>query len=513
MRRVVYVAVVLVAALVVWAVVPEEPRVERALEAPAPAAAVPREQRGDVTIPAPEHELVVAPPAAVERVEAAVATPPGTPPRDARGELVIQVLADVSGAPLAGAKVALRNVRRKAGPLAELADVSSPERPVRTDVFVTTDARGEAEYGFGAWRDGVQVDEASILVEHADHISLATTVPIAWPSSRAVVRMKPCMLLVVSGWIEDPSNVKYDVVPKTSTRLAIAPAEWRTSVGGRLAARCVMPGAYSIAITWRSPSGETFESDVLPFRTVAGETKELALELHPHVALRGRVHESVPRPIVNGEIAINVDFGGRGVASALREQRATIDPDGSFHFASLPRGRAQYVAACAGWVTSDVPATDWFDAGFGATRSNRPVPSDGTPRSSNRPSPLIHPHLTLPYSGDLVVPMQRTASLEIEVVDEAGAPVQGARIELAPTIEWRVGGSSPWFERFWFGTSDDRGRVRLDDLPPAASIPARVTASHRALVDERGEHADSITVELVPGATAEHRAVVAPYRR
>lgn len=326
--------------------------------------------------------------------------------------------------------------------------------PSRSDLpsVATTDARGEAKLAFQAWRDDTLVEDVRVVVEHADHTSLEATVPVAWPRARAVVRMKPCTLLVVSGWIDRPSNAKCDVVPQTSRGLPLTPRDWHETDDGRIAARCVTPGSHAIAIQWRSPRGETFESDVHPFRIVAGETKELALELHPHVALSGRLDDSVPRPIEKGEIAINVDFGGRGVPSALRERRATIEPDGTFHFASLPRGRAQYVAACAGWVSSDVPATDSFDAGFGATRSNRPVPSDGTRRSGNRPSALIHPHLTLPHSGDLVVPMQRTASLEIEVVDEAGAPVQGARIELAPTIEWRVGGSSPWFERWWNGT-------------------------------------------------------------
>lgn len=507
MRRVVYLAVAIVVVLLVWAVLPGETNVERALDAPSSAVAAQTDAEDDVAaLGADDSHSVVARPAPTTRVEARASKPAASsfgPP----GELVVQVVDDESGEPISNATVTLSETRVKQGSIrgASIAHVSFSEggAPLRA----TSDERGEARLPFPSRLANQVTDEASLRVEHIDHVSLEATVPLTGVSSRANVRLQPNAVVVVSGWIDTPSNVVHDITVRVSDGTGVATNAWRTTADGRTSARFPRPGEHALTLVWRSLIDETFESDVVAFRVGPGQTKEVSVELHPHVALSGRLDDSVPRPVANGEIAVNVDFGGGTTPTALRVERAKIEPDGSFHFASLPRGRAQYVALCDGWVTIDVPET-YRRVGTGANDSARGRSAGTALEPVQRPSTLIHPFLTLPLAGAFVVPMQPTATLEMDVVDRADAPIEGARVELSPKIRWRTLGSSPWFERKWQARTDARGRVRLENLPPSRSVVVRVSAPGWTLRDDDGDPTSRILVDLVSGETAVRDALL-----
>src|SRR5207244_11842870 len=87
----------------------------------------------------------------------------------------------------------------------------------------------------------------------------------------------------------------------------------------------------------------------------AGETTAISLELKRGAAVRGRLDESVPRPVVNGRVIATVfPIGFSPEKNPPQWHTWTVArPDGRFEFASLPAGDLEIAAICQGFISAN----------------------------------------------------------------------------------------------------------------------------------------------------------------
>lgn len=197
-----------------------------------------------------------------------------------------------------------------------------------------------------------------------------------------------------------------------STSNKYAEQEWSELPDGRISMTSLAPGVqhiYAASIVKNAPS---LFSDVIQVNVEPGKSDVLNLTLKPGIRLAGLLDDAAPRPITQGEIALEVSLDDQ---HGLRWfDWTTIASDGTFSFESIPRGLAQFVAICDGWVTQRSIIEDQF-------------------------------HCVIPQSVELsrdardqqiVLTMEPTATLEVLVVDPAGHPIEGAQVFCASGVQW-----------------------------------------------------------------------------
>lgn len=462
------------------AAAPEETRSDAALEA---GAATPQERARSVEA-APEPE-----PLAPSAAPAAESKPANElPPKDALGELVVHVHDKQSARAIRDATLRLYMLRRGDEP------GSAYFWPEEIPAEAVTDASGTARLRYPAWVAAAGLtSKVGYLLKHAEYPSIEAEVEITGLHTEHTVELEFGCYLVVSGWIGDPTHALYDVTVRMDDASQIRPADWIAGRDGRLATNRAKAEPHALSLAWTSPQGERYESRVVDFALTSGEQREFALELLPTLTLRGRFDDAVPRPIGNGAVMVAVAFGGSRAATSLRAYQTDITADGRFEIGGLPHGHAEVIAICDGWASTPVriAATEELDY----------------ERDGNQ-------FFELPRESELVIAMQPTAAVELELVDEAGAPIAGAEFAMWPNVHWDACGYSTFFlERQWTTQTDALGRARLDNLP-VTGMPANegwsVDKPGWVPVGEARDDAAAGQIEIVPGRTAALRVVMKP---
>jgi hypothetical protein len=145
---------------------------------------------------------------------------------------------------------------------------------------------------------------------------------------------------------------------------------------------------------------------------VAGQTNEICLELKRGSSVRGRLDQTVPRPIRDGRVIANVWPKDLAPSSSPPQWHAwtNIQPDGSFELDSLPDGDLELVACCDGFVSTN-----------GSGKSNMHYPQKFSLEGTDL---------------KVVLGMEPTACLQVTVQDDEGKPIRGACVSTWPNIQY-----------------------------------------------------------------------------
>lgn len=246
----------------------------------------------------------------------------------------------------------------------------------------------------------------------------------------------------VSGVVHDAAGrplakVRVSVVPESQAGLFFfRPGGEETGADGRFTRSGLRPGRYRLQTSAAGfvPAAEGVE-------LAAGERRsDLVLRLEAGASVAGTVIDDLGRPVAGARVAAYRKRAEAGMRAEMlsTQEAATTDAGGRFVLAGLEGT----VVALQCWAK-------------GHTRSARTEVPVGT--------------------GDLVVRLDRLATIEGTVVDEKGKPVARTNIEVANEVsggEPRMPFSAPRSDR---QTKDD-GSFRIDDVEPGVVL---VTAEGR----------------------------------
>ena len=141
------------------------------------------------------------------------------------------------------------------------------------------------------------------------------------------------------------------------------------------------------------------------------------IEVYPGTRMEGCLDDRIPRPVHDGIVSAFV-VNGRNEWHDM----AVVNDDGTFSFDSLPCGDVvQLTASCANWVSSDPTLNELADV-------------EMKEQTSRLQRSRVYPQVVR-LEGEVVrfeIRMEPATKCAVEVVDTAGTPVKGARVQLIP---------------------------------------------------------------------------------
>jgi len=277
---------------------------------------------------------------------------------------------------------------------------------------------------------------------------------------------------------------------------------WIHPQPGMLVTRRLAAGMRTVRAIQIDPDGTVWFSDAVTLTATAQETNELALKLKRGAAVRGNLDSTVPRPVKNGRVVANVwPLGCEPQKSPPQWHGwAAMNEAGAFSIPSLPEGDLEIVALCDGFISTNGP---------GKFQTHYP-----------------QKHLMGTNDLQIVIGMEPTARLEVQVLDDEGKPLKDVRVVTWPNVrygEWsstllmsdcyntadmlfpNIGKSFSWDREVldYQGVSDATGLAVLPNVPatvkelavdhPQFILPAIGTA-------DTGKHRKA-SIRLTPGQT------------
>jgi tetratricopeptide (TPR) repeat protein len=336
----------------------------------------------------------------------------------------------------------------------------STDEDKRIEWVKRTDANGRASLPYPrnmVERYGIQ--SATFTFTHPHFVPKYDSVSLG--AREAVVKLVRGGQVEITGVAEDGWNVGtlYAYSAKLDPRISWSRSGAKTIRSPQLAAG----ETFVRAVSFRK-DGSTLFSSVRPVDVETGELTKLSVELRPGFKLEGALDGNVPRPVRNGRVllSISADFDSGW------SDWTTVREDGTFTFDSLPPdsgAKAQLVAVCEGFVSA-TNSEQYPDAGI-----------------------VIPQTFALGSTGEMaVVEMQPAGNCTVKLLDPAGKPLAGVRVQAMPnylvglngtTSLGTVGGTKemllqgrdyqprPDLGAFPYqATSNSDGVVELSNLPP-----------------------------------------------
>ncbi len=246
--------------------------------------------------------------------------------------LALVRVVDAAGQPVAGAVVTPEGLRTKPGPYSSgwyswptgMPD-SVPNPPV------TTDKNGWASIPYPKFVfERLETGTLCLGVSHPDFVAdrpertVATLPPGGAPlgvwANYVWGRIQHKALAVHT----DPIILKQGAILKLSVRphsptpgdtplfaQVTSPASsetnfWLHPEPGTLLTRRLGTGAQMVRAIQFDAGGKAWFSDTISFTATAGQTNEVVVDLTPGITLRGRLDGTVPRPVKNGRVIVQV---------------------------------------------------------------------------------------------------------------------------------------------------------------------------------------------------------------
>jgi beta-lactamase regulating signal transducer with metallopeptidase domain len=174
-------------------------------------------------------------------------------------------------------------------------------------------------------------------------------------------------------------------------------------------------------------SGPVLFSDLVDLKLRSEKHISLNLALKPSVRVEGELARTVPRPVKNGRVFAEIIDGHDAWTNWWWCATAEVGADGRFVLDSLPADEnLQLIALCDGWSSASptVAEASAYSAenGFSVLNYHGPRANTVFPRLVRLTGSTVH----------ATVPMLRTATCEVTVVDEDGQPLSGASVEFWP---------------------------------------------------------------------------------
>ncbi|MEX0794285.1 MAG: carboxypeptidase regulatory-like domain-containing protein, partial [Pirellulaceae bacterium] len=276
---------------------------------------------------------------------------------------------------------------------------------------------------------------------------------------------------------------------------------------GHLQLPRVNPGTEIVRVAYISESGERYFSEAKRVELKEGETPVVEVNLEPGIVVRGKLGDTVPRPVSEGSVVAVVAEKEESTMALVWQTYAKVDPDGSFTLEPMPGGTLQVIALCDGFMA----------------RPDK-LPEDATEQEIalltklyGRPQEFVLED----ESPEITLEMTPTAAAEVRLLDPLGKPVADTRIMFSPNVVWSHGYSqlychplmSSWewlldpdriqqpsvdWESVPFGAETNaEGIAKFKNLPPGLQT-LYFPHDQYELADKRGDLPYSITqVELV----------------
>lgn len=345
----------------------------------------------------------------------------------------------------------------------------------------TTDKEGRAVLNVPVWERSsgnawLEVAKLCFTAAHEGYVASDIEAPLS--AAEYIVTLRHGAFLIVSGWIESPSERITDVRANLCYDVESTPEDWVPIKDGRPSCNRIPAGKHAIRLTTER-DGVRYSSRGFDFALVEEEQKELHLQLLPPRSVRGRLGPNVPRPVVNGEVRVAVQHSGDDWSAALFETfSAEVAADGTFSFPELPLGTTEIIGMCDGWSSLLLRDGEEEDGEI-----LQRIPED--------------------QEADFVLLMEPTASAFLRVLDPTGKPVKGAVVTMWPNVFWGVGFSNIFLDRTWATTTDADGRARLTNLPPVLEETVNVQAQGFLLPLLEDRNRRQATIDLSPGRATE----------
>jgi hypothetical protein len=335
----------------------------------------------------------------------------GAPKGRARFRVMVQ---DEKGQPVAGARISVAAFRSKeeSGVTFALPDTF----PDLAGKQVTADASGVAEIECSATsKQGRTLTELQLIVM-GDGV-VGNFAAFAKANVISTFILKRAGTIVAQIMWQGKTVEGEGVHLLTSKAGSDADAGFTRQADGTYVNRSLRLGPVLVQAAWKTPDGSLVFSDAMPVTVTDGSIVNCTLNLKPGQRLQGRLDAKVPRPVKDARIGACVLHVVQGQNGKISESgarivwldRTEVREDGSFEFASLPPGPVHVVVLGDGWIS-----THRQDA-WGIVR---PLP------------------LTMPLTGEVVIPMEHTATCEVVVQSSKGEPIQGASVFVSPNLNW-----------------------------------------------------------------------------
>jgi len=312
------------------------------------------------------------------------------------------------------------------------------------DVEFITDATGIAHVAYPRYvYERVETGAISFKISHPDYAETRVTSYKIDGGEKPIVMSPGAELIAVA--LLDGAPVEEFVVYLDSAEYE---SQIKEGTDGRLL-RGIKEGTYPIYFSYTDQTGKKYYSDVEMLELEAGMNHQIELPLYPALSLKGTLNPSVPRPIKNGQVQINMINATREgqdgesdwtAVSVHRKSAADVNADGSFLFSQLPRGYGEIIAICDGFISR-------------------------IDRSKSR-SYFQNQHFNLQSDGqEIVVEMEPTATFSGKVVNAEGQNIGGAKVIFSPNVFWGNFISNIFMEREYSATTDDKGEFSVTNLP------------------------------------------------
>lgn len=276
---------------------------------------------------------------------------------------------------------------------------------------------------FGRDPDWLTTCQISFMVNHHEYVSAESHSDIDTDENEteAIITLVPgceVSLSAVDAKLKPVSfgvNLPYNAISSKWVR-----------EDGFFRSRSIPPGIFPAMLVAPGENGETLFSDVVALELSEKQSARIRnVPLKKGIKFFGKLPDTVPRPIVDGHVAIEIcpefDSEGKDPEKLYWSDWTKIEEDGSFVFPSIPRsGTMRIFVHCKGWMQEE-KGKEFIVKGIDIDLTDS-VSKDGD----------------LEYDP----PMEETGDLEITVINAEGDPVAGAKVATWPNMQVLSGGST-----------------------------------------------------------------------
>ncbi len=421
---------------------------------------------------------------------------PEVPDLAARDWLALRIV-DERHTPIFDAAVTICGLRKHGdeGSWYSRRDDASPVRSERD---------GRARVPFERWTDiDAKTVRVDLLVEHADFIPFNDSSFVLSPGEH-VIELKQGSMLWLTAWHGVRDRVVPDVSITVEWEAQLGQDAWRREANGSWSTTRLGPGQHWITVTHTSTELGSLAGDFTPFEIDQYGRVDLELELKPLVALRGRLDDAVPRPIVDGHVWLNLHTGD-GSLGLSSDHETTVAADGTFEIRGLRRASGQVVALCDGWVSKLVPPRSLEQSRTHAAPDASPAELADLLARVQDEDRIAQP-VDASQAVPIVIEMELAGELEVHVTDDTGAGLESVLVSASPNVYWNGVGSTlfPW--RSWAATTDARGLARIANLPVDPSLWFGAGSATHQLRKADRDHNPSVNIES--GKTTRHELIL-----
>jgi len=280
----------------------------------------------------------------------------------------------------------------------------------------------------------LEVGTVTVSVEHPDFVNFREDLSVDDQPAKVQLQIG-FRIAVTAVQAETGESIKEDLYGLVSGDSRLS--GWKLAENGMLVSPVFEPSKTWFRVMKIVPDAPILYSELIEIDPTDRSRVLLRdIKLAKGTRVVGRLDDSIPRPILNGQVAVWIVRSGSGEnqfdwnSKWLWYDKAPITEDGTFVFESLPTGEIlQLIPVCDDWVPADPSKEDVLP--FFPEQAERLVTS------------MSQPHL-IRLEGEQVEPVLKmvpATSVKVTVVDQDGKPLSGVEVASWPNQLWFEGGS------------------------------------------------------------------------